>query len=194
MIILKLIHKLIWWLPLATLSVFFKLIQVCLGWLLIAPFVKSDGHLPYPLRYIFEPDDTLAIGDEMFRTREMAGTSSYYRLAEAWGRRNPAYGYDSLVGCPSDIVIIKSYGQDIDWGYDANENAVYTLGWQVIVAERGYWNLRCALLMPYPFRWVFPDRGFLCQFGWNLRGDVNFSKIRNLKIDIAGKSTVRNKV
>jgi hypothetical protein len=188
MTLLHLISKALYWLfILVPVTLFLKTFQVLLGWAFIAPFVKADGHLPYPLRSLFEPDDTLAIGDEMFRSREMAGITSYYRLAEAWGRRNPAYGYDALVGCPADITILKSYGKSVDWGYDGQENAIYTTGIQIILAEHGYWNLRLAFIIP------FTTRGLLCSFGWNLLGEVVNSNTRNLKIDIAMKTTGKNK-
>ncbi len=200
--ILHLIHKALWWLVLAPVAVVLKLFSFTLGWLFIAPFVKADGNLPYPLRYLFQPDDSLAIGDDpkvastVFQDREGAWTKtlpSYLRnyvLCVMWAcMRNPAYGFDSTVcGVRADIKILHNWGIDIDWGYDSNENAVYSLGWQIIVAEQGYWALRFAFVIP------FTTRGFLCQFGWNLRGGVVNSSIRNLKIDIAGKSTRKNKV
>jgi len=200
MIILHLIHKALYWLPLAVIALCLKAFQVLLGWAFIAPFVKSDGNLPYPLRYIFQPDDTLAIGDDpkvasvVFQDREGAWTKtlpSYLRnyiLCVMWAcLRNPAMGYDALVGCPASLVILKSYGQKVDWGYDTNEQAVYTTGTQLILAEKGYWNLRIAFVFP------FTTRGCLCSFGWNLSGGVVNSKTRNLKIDIAMKTTGRNR-
>ena len=188
MTILHLIHKALYWLPLAVIALVLKAFQALLGWLFIAPFVKADGNLPPFLSKWFEPDDTPIIGDTNFRTREMAGVTSYYRLAEAWGRRNPAYGWDSKVcGIPADIKIIKSIGKQVDWGYDENEQAVYTTGVQLILAEKGYWNLRLAFVIP------FTTRGCLCSFGWNLSGGVVNSKTRNLKIDIAMKTTGKNR-
>lgn len=55
----------------ATVSVFFKVFQFFLGWLFIAPFVQADGNLPrlFWLRLLFQPDDTPAVGDEMFGSR-----------------------------------------------------------------------------------------------------------------------------
>ena len=200
MTILHLIHKVIWWLLLATVAVFLKLFSFTLGWLFIAPFVKSDGNLPYPLRYVFQPDDSLAIGDDptissvIFQDREGAWTKTLplylrnYVLCVMWAcMRNPAYGWDSnICGVPADIEIAHTFGPDIDWGYDAQEKAVYTLGAQFILAKTGHWALRFAFVIP------FTTKGFLVQLGWNLRGGVVNSKIRNLKIDVAGKNTKEN--
>ncbi len=220
MLILKLIHKAIWWLLLATVAVVLKLFSFTLGWLFIAPTVwlGKDGNYPQPIREIFQPDDSLAIGDDptvastVFQDREGAFTKKYpewirnYVLAVMWScMRNPAYGWDSnICGVPADIKIIFNngldisfkrgwnnifkLGADIDWGYGANEEAIYTLGVQAILAETGHWAFRFAFTIP------FTTRGFLVQLGWNLRGGVVNSKTRNLKIDIAGKSTVSNKI
>ena len=203
LIILNLIHKLAWWPLLAAVAILLKAFSFTLGWLFIAPFILlgKDGNLPQPLRAIFQPDDSLAIGDDpavastVFQDREGAFTKSYprwlrnYILCVMWScMRNPAYGWDALCGVPADIKITHNFGNDIDWGYGPNEEAIYTLGLQFILAETGHWNLR------YAFKLPFSPRGFLCQFGWNLRGGVVNSSIRNLKIDVAGKSTVKNKV
>jgi hypothetical protein len=204
MIILKLIYKMLLWVPLAIAAVVLKLFSFLLGWLFIAPFIwlGKDGNLPEPVRSVFQPDDSLAIGDDpkvtdfRFQDREGAFTKKYpewirnYILCVMWScMRNPAYGWDSKVcGIDSNINIIKSYGPDVRWGYDAKENAVYQLGTRFIVTDKGNWNLIVAFVFP------FTTHGFLCSFGWNLQGDVVNSKIRNLKIDIAGKSSAQNKV
>jgi hypothetical protein len=53
MIILKFIHKIIRWIPLSLIALCLKALQAALGWAFIAPFVKGDGHLPYPPRSLF---------------------------------------------------------------------------------------------------------------------------------------------
>jgi hypothetical protein len=224
---LKFLVKLAWWgLFAAPLAVFFKVVSFFLGFLIIAPWVwlGKNGNYPYPIRYVAQPDDSLAIGDRptvevdgvqvptanIFQDREGTFTKAYpewvrnYILAVMWSCwRNPAYGWDALMGVRSDVSIVLNKGlgisfkngwknifslnPDIDWGYNAQELAIYTTGIQFILAETGYWNLRLAFSFP------FTTFGLLIQLGWNLRGLVVNSKIRNLKIDIAGKNTVKNK-
>ena len=189
MIILHLIHKILLWLfILAPIAIVLKLFQFTLGWLFIAPFVKSDGNLPEPLKTLFQPDDSLAIGDDpkvspwLYQDKEGAFTKSYpqwlrnYVLAVLWGARNPAYGFDALVGINKNIEIVYSKGQHIDFGEGNN------LGGRVIVTKTGHWNLIYAFAIPKT------NRGFLISLGWNLQGEVNFSSIRNMKIDIGGKA------
>jgi hypothetical protein len=211
MIFLKLLHKLVWWVPISIIAIILKVVSFFLGWLLIAPSIwfGKDGNYPQPWKTIFQPDDSLAIGDcrtvmvngvmepttTIFQDREGAFTKAYpewlrnYVLAVMWScMRNPAYGWDSKVcGIPAKVNVVYNSGNDIDWGYK-DELPVYTLGMQFIIVSTGHWNLRVAFVI------TFTTHGFLCQFGWNLRGDVVNSSIRNLKIDVAGKSTIKNKV
>jgi hypothetical protein len=207
---------------LAFIAVCLKLISFTTGFITIAPAVKLNGELRYPWKWLFQPDDSSAIGDYrevmvngklektevVFQDREGAFTKNYptwlrnYILCIMWScMRNPAYGFDSRVaGCPAELTNVQSEGPEVSWGYDENENAVYTLGKRKITAEANgykYFNYIIAFrLCDYLPSWFpfFQERGFLTSIGWNLQGTVVNSKIRNLKIDIAGKSTVRNKI
>jgi hypothetical protein len=96
------------------------------GWITIAPFVKSDGHLPYPLRYWFEPTDSPAIGDEEYLSKEGAWAMKYplwlrnYMLCYLWScLRNPAYGFADMAGfnlySPTQVSFKGESSVDIGW-------------------------------------------------------------------------------
>ena len=103
---------------------------------LIALSVTRDGHLRF-FPSLFEPTDSLAIGDQMYWDNEMAHTKSWpwwirnYWLALNWGMRNPAYGYANLAACTmkgaNDFYsTMPVSGPDIDTGdYGTVVGAVY---------------------------------------------------------------------
>jgi hypothetical protein len=88
------------YLILATLQVILMAFQWIFSFL-IALSVTRDGHLRF-FPSIFEPTDSLAIGDRMYWDNEMAYTKNWpfwirqYWLALNWGMRNPAYGFANL--------------------------------------------------------------------------------------------------
>ena len=69
---------------------------------LIALFIRSDGTLPWLLKWAATADNK-AIGDKDFNENQMPTVSNKtwlgrYRLARAWTRRNPAYFCDFFFG------------------------------------------------------------------------------------------------
>lgn len=177
----------------ALVAVFLKAFQFLLGWLLIAPFVQADGNLPslFWLRLLFQPDDTPAIGDEMFGSREMAHTATWrwkwaarWWRATQWGMRNPAYGWDSNV-CGMRVFAPYSFtisgNKNIDIGYDGNGTCIAVLGsvFRTCIDDgREYFEWKFA------FSWPGNRYACMCSFGWNLGSVFKFGQVRNLRIDI----------
>jgi hypothetical protein len=109
---------------LAVIQVILMLYSVLTGWVTIAPFIKSDGHLPYPLRYWFEPTDSPAIGDDAYLSNEGAWTMKYpqwirnYMLCYLWScLRNPAYGFANQAGFdlldPTNFISVGNPNIDV---------------------------------------------------------------------------------
>ena len=160
------------------------IVQFCFSWL-IAAFVKDDGHYPAMLK-IFEPYDTLATGDQMFWDNEMAGITSNYRRALAWGMRNCGYGAMGYMGFrAADVRDATSTGTEVDigdWGY--------TLG-------TVYRTVKSSGIKYFDYkragRWS-ENYGWMIQFGWSLnfnsytRGDI-----RRLCLDIRPRIKLEQK-
>lgn len=78
-------------------QVILMLFQFCFSFL-IALSVTKEGHLRF-FPVLFEPSDSLAIGNRMYWDNEMAYAMDWpvwirnYWLALNWGMRNPAYGF-----------------------------------------------------------------------------------------------------
>jgi len=184
---------LIRYLLLALIAVILKAVQFFLGWFLIAPFVKADGNLPrlFWLRLLFQPDDSPAIGDAKFGSREMWYTATWswkwaarWWRATQWGMRNPAYGWDSNV-CGMRVFAPHTFAisgnPDIDIGYDENGNCIAVLGhyFRTCIDDgRQYFEWKFA------FAWPGNRYACMCSFGWNLGGVFKFDQVRNLRIDI----------
>lgn len=112
------------YLTIAIIQIALMLYSALTGWITIAPFIKSDGHLPYPLRYLFEPTDSPAIGDEMYLSNEGKWAMEYpawirnYMLCYLWScLRNPTYGFADLAGFnlynPTQITFTGTNGVDV---------------------------------------------------------------------------------
>jgi len=157
------------YLILAIPQVFLMLFSALTGWITIAPFVKSDGHLPYPLRYWFEPTDSPAIGDEMYLANEGAWAMKYpqwlrnYMLCYLWScLRNPAYGFADMAGFdlynPHDFDITGNPNIDV-----GDSGAVIGSLYRTVVNGdyREYFEYRKI------FRW---NSSYVCfiQLGWSL--------------------------
>jgi hypothetical protein len=87
---------------LSIIQVLLMLVQFFFSWL-IALSVTKDGHLRL-LPPLFEPTDSLAIGDRAYWDNEMSYCMGWpisirnYWLALNWGVRNPAYGFADMAG------------------------------------------------------------------------------------------------
>ena len=124
----------------------------------IALFVNKDGNLPFILKQLFQPRDNPCWGDESWAKDNP--TYSKYRLSASYLRRNAAYGYQSLVSCPTS-PIVKTYG-DTTIRDDVHGKA----GWFLVINEGGYFELV----------WIIDLTNGRCvrgEYGWSL---INTSK------------------
>ena len=157
------------YLTISIIQVVLMLYSALTGWITIATFVKSDGHLPYPLRYLFEPTDSRAVGDGEYITNEGLWTMSYpvwlrnYMLCYLWScLRNPAYGFANLAGFDLyNTTQVSFKGEsNIDVGWDG---AVIGSSLTTLLNGDGkkYFEYRKI------FRW---NSSYVCfiQLGWSL--------------------------
>jgi len=150
----------------AILVLVVMIVQFCFSWW-IALFVKSDGTYPYLLK-VFQPYDTLAIGDQMFLDNEMAYTKKWhwwfrnYWCAFNWGQRNAGYGAMGYTGFKTGRVTwYAHYGKDVDIGDHG-----YTIGTSEATAindTKVYFNYKRAGRLSKNYGWMV-------EFGWVLKG------------------------
>lgn len=160
--------------------------QFLLWWLFLSPVLVLLKRDTYPSWLIwFQPDDTLAIGDGMFGSREAAFTKNYpiwlsrYVRSVMWGCRNPAYGWLSYsqglkVNNVHYFTEAGTPNVDIgDFGYTlgtvtrtlTNGDGVKYFDWK----HAGKWNDRL---------------GYMLRFGWNLQPEFKNGEVRNMYVDI----------
>ena len=170
---------------LASISAFGKLFSFLFGWLLIAPWiwVKMDGNYPQPIRALFQPSDSPAIGDSMYAENQMAWTSklprwiAYYIRATCWSTaRNPFYGFDSLVGftIQNPISCVESGDPKTDIGLQATFGCL----------KRSVRNGNGRLYFDYKVAGSWTNSyGYMYRLGWSIN---SFSEgyHANLQIDI----------
>ena len=157
------------YLTLSIIQVFLMLYSALTGWITIAPFVKSDGHLPYPLRYLFEPTDSPAIGDAEYLSKEGLWAMKLpqwlrnYILCYLWScLRNPAYGFANLAGFDLyNITQVSLKGEsniDVGWAGAVIGSSLTTL---LNGDGKKYFEYRKV------FRW---NSRYVCfiQLGWSL--------------------------
>ena len=154
------------YLTLSIIQVFLMLVQFFFSWL-IALSVTRKGHLRL-LPSLFEPTDSLAIGDRAYWDNEMAYCMDWplwirnYWLALNWGMRNPAYGFANLAGFDlyNPIQVSFKGESNIDVGWDG---AVIGTSLTTLINGDGkkYFEYRKI------FRW---NSSYVCfiQLGWSL--------------------------
>ena len=119
------------YLILSIIQVFLMLVQFCFSWL-IALSVTKEGHLRF-LPSLFEPTDSLAIGDRAYWDNEMSYCMDWpqwirnYWLALNWGMRNPAYGFADMAAVTLKYAHdFTSFGDpSVDVGIITTPGAVY---------------------------------------------------------------------
>ena len=154
------------YLTISIIQVILMLVQFCFSWL-IALSVTKDGHLRL-LPSLFEPTDSLAIGDSDYWNNEMSYCMDWtisirnYWLALNWGMRNPAYGFANIAGFDlqnyADYKLTGNPNIDVGW-------AGATIGSMLKTLTNGdgkkYFEYRKV------WRW---NSSYVCylQLGWSL--------------------------
>jgi len=134
---------------------------------MIALSVTRDGHLRlFPS--LFEPTDSLAIGDNEYWNTEMSYAKNWpwwiknYWLSLNWGMRNPAYGFASLAGFdlynPTQVSFKGESNIDVGWAGAVIGSSLTTL---INGDGKKYFEYRKI------FRW---NSRYVCfiQLGWSL--------------------------
>lgn len=150
---------------LAPLSAIFTLLAILLSPIL-ALCIKKDGYLPNWLSWFQTPDNP-AIGDESFQTNQMSWTTSKYLYALFWLCRNPAYGFDHLLGARiPDGFTYSSKGDEGTTNSPLHEGWVYRRidnAWQFYFVKR-LTKTKCLKL----------------NLGWKLWGKLESGQVRQL--------------
>lgn len=165
--------------------------QFLFGWLLLAPWLVILHRDTYPAWLgWFQPDDTPAIGDEMYGEREAAFTKSYpvwlarYVRGVMWGCRNPAYGWLAARGIviPGTQYDFTAYGNpNIDIGdFGATFGKCYRTA---TINGFDYFDWKLVSDRDWLFRHS-KDYGWMLRFGWNLSAPFKIGEVRNLYVDV----------
>ena len=160
-----------WFLAIAGLS--FTVLAMLLAPLLPL-FVRADGYLPGWLSWLQTPDNP-ACGDDAFHTNQMAWTQSKYLWTVFWLWRNPAYGFDAVLGVqiPQDVVYSCC-------GDELVSNTPLHNGWvfrKIIAGNAVYWQL-------YIVHGWTDVKCLRINLGWKLWGDLQAGQTRPLVMSI----------
>lgn len=139
---------------------------------LLALFVDGDGNLPHYLRWFQTPDNP-CWGDEPFRINETPNDSTYIRTVK-WLVRNPAQGFDMVVGgTQSPDTTYKVYGKFVTEGNDEGIVSKPGIGGVLLVTSDKYFHLY--IIIPFGSHCIHSE------FGWMLRSSVE-TKIIHPKV------------
>lgn len=158
------------WIILAPLSVAFTLLAILLAPVL-ALLVKPDGCLPDWLNWFQTPDNP-ATGDMMFQQNQMSWTTSRYLYALFWLARNPAYGFDHLLGAKIKPEFqLDTYG-DLLTGNNPIHNGFLFCKLRNKDGSR-YWQFY------FIHQWS-TTKCWKINFGWKLWGKLEAGQVRQL--------------
>lgn len=160
------------WFILAPLSVAFTLLAILLAPVL-ALFVRENGYLPEWLWWFQTPDNP-AIGDEMYRSTQMAGVTSRWWIATCWLARNPAYGFDHAVGAKIHRGFVYQSSGD-----EGTTNSPLHEGWVYRTVTNNdlsyYWQF-------YLVKRLTATRCLKLNLGWKLWGKLEPGQVRQLVV------------
>lgn len=130
----------------------------------IALTVNKEGNLPYFLKW-FQTPDAPAWGDESFAAIETPNDSMYVRTVK-WLVRNPAQGFDMIIGGTQDSdTEYKVYGRFVDEGSPTKSG----VGGGLLITNNKYFHLY--IIIPLGNHCIHSE------FGWMLRSSVETKDI-----------------
>jgi hypothetical protein len=135
---------------------------------LLALCVQKSDYLPGWLSW-YQTPDAPAIGDAAYRSNQMKGITSRWWIATCWLARNPAYGFDHLVGARISASLWPPYQS---WGDEFTTNAPLHEGW-VYRRIGPYWQF-------YFVKKLTATKCLKLNLGWKLWGKLEAGQVRQL--------------
>lgn len=153
--------------PLALLSLIFTVLAYILTLTgILALFLQDNNKLPWWLSW-FDTPDNLTIGDELYRNNQMKGVTNRWWIATCWLARNPAYGFDHVVGAKvPEGFTYSSKGDEL------TTNAPIHNGWVFRQIDNA-WQFYAV------YQWS-DTKCWKLNFGWKLWGRLEAGQVRQL--------------
>jgi hypothetical protein len=150
---------------LAPPSILFTILAAILSPVL-ALFVQENGQLPVWLKWFDTPDNS-TYGDQAYRDNQMKGVTSKWWIATCWLARNPAYGFDQLIGAKIPEGFIYSSGGD-----ELTGNTPLHEGWVYRRCDK-YWQF-------YLVKKLTKTKCLKLNLGHKLWGELKAGQVRSL--------------